>query len=278
MPLDVLHKIVYALISGFSEMFFVSVPAHQFVYRSMSGNCDRDPVLNLVIHLGCIFALLFHCWKYLKHLRYEKRLQRPARRKRVRTADPGAIMDMRIINTGAIAAGIGVVLFNSAEKWISSPALLGLLIILNGIVIFLPRLLPLGNKDGLSFSLLDGLLVGIAAVAGMFPGFSMLGCMYSMAILRGGSKSYVLNICLAVSIPILIITSVCDVYLIAVSGLTLTFLGVLSYLLAMFASFIGAYICISLVRFILSRTHTGFFAYYNWGLAIFVLLIALLTP
>lgn len=278
MALNLLHRLIYSFLSGFSEFVFVPVHAHQFLYRTITGHNNADPVMNLVIHLGSLAALVICCSRYMKHLHYEKKLQQPTRRKRVRQPDPAALMDMRIINTAAIVTVIGTLLIIKTKHNDMSPAGLGFMVLLNGIVVFIPRLVNSGNKDGHLFTLLDGFLIGLAAIFGNISGFNRLGCMYTVGTLCGADKSYCMNLCLTVSVPLLLLSVIIELISIFSLGVALSFFGFLGYVLAAIAAFLGAYLSISLLRYIGSRATFTCLAYYNWGLAIFLLLVALITP
>ena len=203
MLLELFHKALFALISGFSELIFTSTLAHQLLYRTVTGYHLGDYFLSFGIHLGCLIALLINCQKRIKQLCYEKRLERPVSRRRGRKPDIGALMDIRILNTAVIPILLGFAFYRKASTWISSPFRLALVLVVNGVLLFLPRLLRSGNKNGRSFSQMDGLLVGLAGTLGVIPGFSRMGCMYSVASARGAGKAYALDLSLLLSVPAL---------------------------------------------------------------------------
>lgn len=274
--LDILNKVLFALVSGFSELIFTSASAHQVLYRTLIGNDMADALLPLAIHAGCLAALLLGCSKYIKRLRYEKKLERPGKRRRGRQPDRSALCDIRILNVAVWPLLFGFLIYQKALSWITSTTWLTLMLVANGVILFLPRLLSSGDKDGRAFTFFDGILMGLSGVLGMLPGFSRLGCMYSVGIARGARKDYALELCLLLSIPAMATMLCFDVYGCATAAGAITFLSLLGALLAALASFIGAYLALSLIRFICSRSTTIGFAYYSWGLAMFLFLIYLL--
>ena len=100
--LELLHKMFFAFISGFSELIFASPSAHQLLYGTLTGYDFEDHFLSFGIHLGCLIALLVNCKKRIKHLRNEKRLARPGARRRGRQPDVALLMDVRILNTAIV--------------------------------------------------------------------------------------------------------------------------------------------------------------------------------
>lgn len=276
--LDLLHKVIFAFISGFSELIFASASAHQLLYRTVTGQAMDDIFLPLAIHAGCLVALLLNYIKRIKRLRYEQRLLRPGRRRRGRQADIASLMDVRILNTAVVPLILGFLLYQKAAHWISAPIFVALILTVNGVVLFLPRLLKSGNKDGRMFTQLDGLLMGIAGVMGIFPGFSRVGCMYCIGVARGADKEYALDLSYLLCIPAVLAMLCFDLYGCAVATVAVSGLQLLGALLAAIASYIGAHLAIIFVRFLCRRASTVGFAYYSWGFAVFLFLICLFIP
>lgn len=272
---ELLHKMLFAFVSGFSELIFTSTSAHQLLYRTVTEYNFGDHFLSLGIHIGCLIALLTNCEKRIKHLQSEKRLASPGSRRRGRLPDVAALMDVRILNTAVIPLMLGFCLYRKAPLWIGSPFRIALVLIINGVVLFMPRLLRSGDKNGRSFTQMDGLLMGLAGILGMIPGFSRMGCMYSVGTVRGAGKTYALEMSLLLSIPA-VATMLCfDVSGCFVTASGASGLQLLGALVAGLAAYVGAHFSIGLIRIICSRSTTEGFAYYSWGLAMFMLLIYL---
>lgn len=273
--LELLHKALFAFISGFSELIFVSSAAHQLLYRTVTG-CDlNDSPLLLGIHLGCLVGLLVHCQKRLKQLRYENRRDRSAKHRRGRRLDGTSWMDIRILNTAVIPLLFGFFFYQSAAKWIDDPVWMALVLTINGAIIFLPRLLSSGNKNGHSLSRMDCFLMGIGGALGAVPGFSRLGCMYSLGLACGVQKSYALDISTLLSIPAVAVMICFDLYGCAVGSAGITGLQLLGAFVAALASFGGTYLGIRFIRYVCGRATTIGSTYYNWGLAMFLFFIYL---
>lgn len=273
--LELLHKALFSLISGFSELIFASTAAHQLLYRTLTGYDLADSFLSLGIHSGCLAALLINCHQRIKYLRQQKRLDRPGKRRRIRQPDVEALIDIRILNTAIIPLLLGLLFYPKAMAWGSSSWRVALLSVINGLVLFLPRILRSGNKDARSFTRLDGVLMGLGGALSVIPGFSRLGCMYSAGIAKGAQKGYALEMSILLSIPAVAAMLCIDLYSCTVAITGLTGLLLLGSLVAAIASFAGAYVAIKLIRFLCDRSSMVGFAYYSWGIAMFLLLIYL---
>ena len=276
--MELLQKMILALVSGFSEFMMVSGDAHQAIYTVITGSTQPDQLFMLAIHLGWLVAVWLSCRNHLKELRYERRLAASTRRRRSRYPDPSAIMDMRIINTAAVPVLVGLIFGGVLPESIASPGWLSLFLLINGIVLFLPRLFNSGNKDSLSYTMFDGLLMGLLAVLGMLPGISRLACLFSVGLLRGAQRKYALELSLLISVPITLGLIGLDGYMIALAGISLTGPVFLCFVLGCLASFAGAYLAIRLLRYFCDRVNSTCFAYYSMGLAVFQLLLYLMIP
>ena len=197
------------------------------------------------------------------------------KRRRGRQPDIAALMDIRILNTAAVAILVGFLVYPRASRWIMGVFPMALILVLNGVVLFLPRLFGSGNKNGRSFTQMDGLLMGISGILGMIPGFSRMGCMYSVGAARGAGKSYALELSLLLSIPAVSAMLCFDISDCFRAAGSFTGLQLLGALIAVLAGYAGAYVAIALMRAVCKRTTTTGFAYYSWGLAFFMMLIYL---
>lgn len=272
---DILNKALFALISGFSELFFIAPAAHQLLYRTLTGYDAINSMISLGIHLGWFLALLVACGKRIKQLQNEKRLAGRTKRRRSRQPDMAALMDIRIVNTASVTVLVGFLLYPKISSLNVGLFLMSIALTVNGVVLFLPRLLRTGNKNGCFFTPMDGVLMGVVGFLGMIPGFSRIGCMYSASTARGAGKSYALDLSFLLSIPAMGALLCFDAYNCALSAGGFTGIQFLGFLIATLMSFVGAYTAIMFMRLICSRSTTVGFAYYSWGLAIFVLLIYL---
>lgn len=273
---DLLHTLVFSLISGFAEFIFTPVSAHQLLYSILTDTQLDSQTLRLAIHTGSLVALLLHCSNRLKALRAEKRMSNAQRRRHNRQADPASVMDMRIINTAAVPAILSLLIPTGVLKRFLNPGWITLFLLAYGVILFIPSVIRAGNKNARSYTMLDGLLMGLAGVFGIIPGIGRLGCMHTMGLIRGADQNYALDLSLLISIPVLIASACVDAYGVALTAVSPTGLQILGYILASIASFGGGYLSILLLRVLCRRSNTSFFAYYNWGLAAFMFLLYLI--
>lgn len=277
MPKNLLHKFIYALFSGFTEFLGVSAPPHQLLYESMTGFTQSDAMLTMMVRVGVLAALIFCCRTRIRRLMRERRLAGLARRRRNRQPDMTALLDMRLLKTAMLPLLVSVLFYRRAGQWNDHVAWLTLTLLLNGILLFMPRLLSHGNKDGRSVSRLDGALIGMGGALAAIPGFSRVGGMISAGTARGVDRGYALETALLLSIPVLLGLLVFDVFAVIAAKLSIGFAALLVYLLLGAVAFGGAWVGITLMRYLSVKAGFTGFSYYSWGMALFSFILYLMV-
>lgn len=269
------YSLIYGLLGGFCELLPVSSQAHKVLLEKLAGLPQSGGLLNLAVHLGGLVALLFMYRATIGTLRREQKIASLSPRRRKRQPDAESLMTIRLLKVGALPLVLGCLLTFVLSPWFTRLWVLGLLVILHGILIFIPHYRPQGNKEIRSTSPLDALLMGLTGILGMLPGFSRIGVASSVGIMRGMSKEFSLKFTYLLSIPALAVLCVTDVVSLLLSG------GVsgglfLHFVLALLAAFGTALAGIRLMQFLAVKVGFESFAYYNWGFAMFTFIIYLI--
>ena len=277
MIVSILHKLIVALFSGFTEFFCVSTAPHLFLYEYLTGYTQSDVALTLMIHLGCLLAVIFACKKRLVYLLRADRLERNTRRRKNRHLDMQAIREMKMLKTAIIPLLIGVLFYQKTASWVSGTAALALVLVLTGFIIFLPRILPQGNKDSSMMSPLDSIIMGLCGALSVIPGVSRIAGLLTGAMVRGTDQSNALEYALLLSVPVLIVLTGFDIYFVIVSSVTVTTVQLIIWIVAGAVAFGSAYLSILFMRFISMKTSFTSFCYYSWGMSMFSFLLYLIV-
>ena len=277
MFVGILHKLIIALFSGFTEYFCVSAAPHLLLYEYLTGYSQSDAVLTLMIHLGCLLAAIISCKRRLVYLLRADRLERITRRRKNRHLDMNAIREMKMLKTAVIPLLIGVLFYRQTASWVSGTAALALVLLLNGFIIFLPRILPQANKDSSMMSPLDSVIMGLCGTLSVIPGVSRMAGLLTGATARGTSQSHALEYALLLSVPVLIVLTGFDFYCVIVSSVTVSTVQFITWILAGAVAFGSAYLGILFMRFVAMKTGFTSFCYYSWGMAMFSFLFYLIV-
>ncbi|MBQ9168713.1 MAG: undecaprenyl-diphosphate phosphatase [Oscillospiraceae bacterium] len=277
MDMNWLQSLLYGLLSGFTEFVPVSARAHESIMQVLFG-VDKQPLLQLFVNIGTMAALLVSCVGQISRIRREERLAKVPRKRRKRQPDVRQLLDVKLLKIAALPILIATIFWLKTSTFSGNLCIVSIFLILNGMILYLPEHLPGGNKDSRNLSPLDGLLIGLSSALSVLPGVSRIGAASSVAAVRGADRQYALNLSLLLSIPVMTLLLILDVYFVATAGLTgVTFLVILQCLLSSLTAYFGAYSAIMLMRFLSVKAGFSGFAYYSWGAALFSFILFLMT-
>jgi undecaprenyl-diphosphatase len=275
MELSWFESFIYGIVSGLSEFLPISAQAHRALYLRIVGASDYG-LLRFMTHMGALLGLLVTCWPMIAKLNRERQIAAVNKKRRKRAPDTRSLTDIRFLRIAIVAIIVVFIIYpivyNLHERlWI----LAGLLIV-NGIILYIPQFLPSANKDSRSLTMVDSMLVGLGGGLGVIPGFSRIGYTTSVAMMRGAEKRYAMDTALLLSIPALAVLLIIDFFAIFTTTAGLTFIAILSCITAGITSFFSACLGIYIMRFLAVRAGFSGFAYYSWGLSLFSFILYLI--
>ncbi len=278
MELNWFESLIYGLVCGFTEFLPVSSEAHGILLSRLVGVMDAGFAMRLAVHIGALISLMVAYGAQISRLNRERRIAAIPKRRRKRQPDATSILELRLLKTAAIPLLLGF----SAYPWVGHQGLrlwiLGLSLIANGIVLYIPQFLPGANKDARSMSRLDAFLIGFWGAVAVIPGISRVGAAVSAAHVRGVERQYGLQTVMLLCVPALIVFILIDIVCLFVTGFAgFSFFTVFTMITACAAAACSAYFGILLMRFLSVRIGYAGFAFYSWGAALFAFIIYLMT-
>lgn len=271
-----LEGFLYGLISGVTEFLPVSSQAHQRILLQIFG-VTRDSVSDLIVHLSALLALYIGCRGLLFRMRREQKALTRSKY-RAHSTDVRNAYDLRLVRTAIVPLLLLMLILVFTRTWADNNLLIAIFSLLGGIVIFISERFPHANKDSRYMSVLDAIIFGFAAALCVFPGISRVGTSMSYATMRGVDKQHSLNWVLILSIPALMILSVFDIVgIVTASAMVVNLSVIIGYITAGLGAFSGAYLSIFFIRTVLMRSNTTVFAYYSWGISMFIFVLHLIS-
>lgn len=270
--------IVYGLISGLTEILPVSSQAHRMLILKFLGERQPDELLTLLIDLGILAALYVGCQTNIVRIMRAKRLARIPKSRRKRPLDAKSLMDFRMLRTMLIPIVVVFFFYQRLANLVSGMIVVALLLLLNGVILYIPQFLPGSNRDSRTLSRVEGLLMGLGGAVSVIPGLSGVGTAVSVGSVCGMDRTYALNMTLMMDIGVSAGFVIFDFLGLISAGVAGLGFGILvSYILAALAAFAAATLGIKVMRFLADNLGYSFFAYYCWGLAMFTFILNLLA-
>lgn len=269
MELTWLQNLILGLISGFAEMLPVSAQAHRLVLLKMFGAEGESAVLRLMIHIGTIGALYFYCKGHIVRMMRAHRLVKIPKNRRKRPLDTDALMDFNLLKFTLIPIVLGFLVYSKLTFLRENLLYVAGLLLINGLILYIPQYLPGSNKQSGALSRVDSLFFGLGGVLGSLPGVSSIGAAVSIGSVRGMDLNKALNLALLMNIPVNIGLAFFDLVELLQGGAgSLSFSALFFSLFAAIAAFIGIGFGIRLLKKIVEGVGYSVFGFYSWGAAL----------
>ena len=276
--MNILESIVFGLFSGLSDVLPVSSQAHKAMILKVFGEKAENPILRLLIHVAVLAALYYSCSPHITRIVRQLRLARIPKKKRKRPLDVQLLMEFKLLRTMVIPVILSLLLYNKTSSWGLKLNITAALLLLNGVILYLPNLLPTGNKDARSMSGLEGLLIGFGASLSVLPGVSSVGGSLAVASVCGAERGFALNMTYLMHMVLTVCLIAFDLAAVFASGMGgIGAVALLGYVLAAAAAFGGTYFGIRIMRVLAVNIGFSMFAYYSFGAALLSFMLYLMV-
>lgn len=276
MDLNWFQSIILGLVSGLTDILPVSTQAHKAILLKLFGLSSEPVILRFMIHVATLAGLYYCCQGYILRISRQLRLARIPPKRRKRPLDTRTLMDYKMLQMMVVPVILSYFAYQKTAVWNHSLNWIALFVLLNAVIIYLPILLPSGNKDSRSFSPLEGLLMGIGGATAIVPGISSVGATTSILLLRGADRTFALNMALLLQMAVSAGMVVMDIIAMSTIGIGIvSFSAILYCIFAAAAAFVGVFLGIKVMRIMAVNIGFNMFAFYNLGLALFSFILFL---
>lgn len=271
--MDWFESIVYGLISGLARFLPISSTAHMVILDRFFGVDQPDPLRNFLVYIALLAALITGFLPFFEQLRREQVLSAHARRSSALRAKQ---MDLRLAKNALFPMLLLYLIFTYVFR--NGIGLVGLsvILLLNGIILFVPERMMQGNKGAQSMSVLDSYLIGLFAALAAIPGFSGIGCIISICVARGADRIKSMEWAAMLCLPVIAIAALVEFAgifsAIGADYIQFSFFG---YLLSIAGAYLGGYFGVICMKYLSMRNGISGFAYYSWGAALFSFMLYL---
>lgn len=272
------QSLVFGLFSGLSDVLPVSSQAHKAIMLKIFGVNEEAPLLRLLIHIAILAALYYSCGNHILRISRQLRLSRIPKKKRKRPLDVRTLMEFKLLRMMILPVLVSLLAYNHTSEWGTKLNLIAIFLLVNGVILYLPSLLPTGNKDSRSMSGLEGILIGLGGAASVVPGISSVAGATSVASACGAERTFALNLTYLMHMVLTIGLIAFDLAAVFAAGLgSLSFTVLLTYIVAAAAAFIGAHFGIRAMRMMAVNIGYSIFALYSFGAALISFVLYLMV-
>ncbi|MHB1151302.1 MAG: undecaprenyl-diphosphate phosphatase [Eubacteriales bacterium] len=214
--LSPLSAVFYGIIQGLTEFLPVSSSGHLSILQNLFGTADFEAsyfTFDILLHLATLIAVFIIYWRDIFPLvpAFFTMLGKLFRGKfRIAEYDPNERFVIFIII--ATLPLFGAVLFKDyIEVLYSSVKIIGLILILNGAVLFVSDMLSHGTKTVNETKPHNALIVGLCQMCAIIPGLSRSGSTITGGLTQGFTREYAVKFSFIMSIPAILGANILEI-------------------------------------------------------------------
>jgi len=282
-----LQAIILGIVQGFTEYIPISSSAHLIIVPWLFG--WHDPALtslffDVALHLGTLLAVVWFFaldWVRLIRAGFASLVQRRI------GADPDRKLAWLLI-IGCIPGGIaGVLAESNIDQLFHQPnvpikpvaiIVMGIIIASLALVLFVVERLVRHTREMDSLTLKDVIIIGLAQALAIFPGVSRSGSTITAGLALNLKREAAARFSFLLSAPIIAgagLKSVWDIIQQYRGGGAFSSAELILFPFGFVAAAISGYFCIKYLLRYLQKYSTDLFVYYRWGLAILIIIVAI---
>lgn len=204
--LSILSAIIYGIIQGASEFLPISSSAHLIITQYFfGGNIEADYfTFDILLHLSTLFSVtLFYIKDILPLFPAFFRVMGKLFRGKLRYRDCDGDERLVVLLFIASLPLLFVPFFGDKVENIGITAV-AVLLILNGIILFLSDLIPKGSKDIFEAKPRNAFFIGICQLCAVFPGLSRSGSTISAGRVSRYDPKFAVKFSFLMSLPAVI--------------------------------------------------------------------------
>lgn len=206
------QAIILGALQGITEFLPVSSSGHLVLGQKLFGVNEPSLAFNIAMHLGTLLAIIVVFYADLKKIIFSliECLKILIIKKEFKNNPEIKFISLIIIGSIPTAI-IGLIIKKYAMSWFSSPAVVGLMLIITGIILWLSKYFKqeLDLKD---FSDKKAFLIGISQGIAVIPGISRSGITVVLGLMLGIKRELAARFSFLLSIPAILGAAVLEFF------------------------------------------------------------------
>lgn len=260
--MNFIEAILLGLLQGITEFLPVSSSGHLVLASSLLGS-DLAPgiTFEIVVHFGSFCSIVLYFRQSLgKLIRgiLESLTPQAARENRF-AQGPDTYLALVILVSMIPAGLVYVFLEEHIERLFDSPALVSMMLMVTGVLLFLTKFASNNTKE---VGLFRGLMMGLAQGFALIPGVSRSGSTIATGLFLGVKRDEVANFSFLMVLPVLGGAMLLDLLDIFSNGIEMS--AALVLFTGFLTSFLSGYFALKYLIILLRKDKLHYFAFYCW--------------
>ncbi len=260
--MELLEALLLGILQGVTEFLPVSSSGHLVLAQELLGtNLDRGITFEIVVHFGSFFSIVLFFHKRLGELLSNlfRFLASPSTMKVNWDSNRDARWAVYILISMVPAGIIGVTMKDFFEEIFSSPALVSVMLLITGLILYSNKDRPAGDKE---VSPTKAFIIGLGQAFAMLPGISRSGTTITIGNILGVRKDQIAEFSFLMLLPVIAGATLLELLKLSQSGddgNTLVYLST-----AFLASLVSGYFSLKYLIRVFKSKGLHYFAYYCW--------------
>ena len=269
---------VLGLVQGLGEFLPISSSGHLAIAKHLFGAdamAEVPAFFDVLLHLGTLGAVFVAYWSEIVEIVKEFFLGvRDLARHTTPVPVPPARRMLLLMIVGSLPLFAVLPIRDFIEGLENNLYFVGGALIVTGFLLLASDRAKKGKKSVRSATVLDVVIVGIFQLLGTCPGISRSGATISAGCFRGFERSFAVKFSFLLSIPAVLAANLLTVF--ELWDTAIIWEDVPAYLLGLVVSAVVGYLCLRLVKMLVSKEKFGGFAYYCWMVGLFTIVGAVI--
>jgi len=256
--------VILGIVQGLTEFLPISSSGHLSLVQAALGIREDPLALNVALHFGTLGALIWHYRKALLSFQF------PGAENQGMTRMEG----MGYVLLGIFPAAMVGLFFRDHIKVVSAiiPGTVSWMLLLTGSLLYSCRFVS--GKETHPLTWRRAVLIGVCQVLALLPGVSRSGITIVTGLHAGLTRKDAANFSFIMAIPLLL-----GAFILEAGDLVNHFSGQLQAVsVGVVTSFLASLLALRCVVFLLQKEKFHYFAWYCWGLALFLFFIDTVVP
>lgn len=259
--MDIFQAIIYGIVQGLGEFLPISSTAHLTLLPWFFGWEELGPAFDTALHIGTLVAVVvYFFWDWIRLI--TAGLTKPK-------STDGKLFWFVVLAT--IPGGIFGLLLNDLREYMRNPALIGVMLIIMGVVLYWADKTGSKTVDLKEIGAKKSIIVGISQAFAIIPGVSRSGITMATGRMLGLKRESIAKFTFLLSTPIIAADALFNV-----KDILNTRIDTVPFIVAIVTSAIVGLLSIKFLLDYLKNKGFGIFAVYRFILGAAIIAIYLL--
>ncbi|MBQ3195596.1 MAG: undecaprenyl-diphosphate phosphatase [Clostridia bacterium] len=261
--MNILEAVVYGVVQGVAEFLPISSSGHLALAQNFFGSRSIDDLFtfNILLHFGTLVAVFImyaaDVWQLIKSA--FSLLARPFNGKLKQPLNSGEKLFVMLC-IGTLVLIPAALLSDKVEALSSVSWAIGVLLLINGCMLFVSDRLSRGNEDLEQSKLRRALYIGLFQLGGVLPGISRSGSTITGGLFNNLNRKEALRFSFLLSIPAILGANLLE--LVSLDGDLFGAVGISACLAGMAAAALSGIFAIKILNYFAKKKNFTVFAVY----------------